>query len=311
MKNILLRIFCGLGLVAFVTFARADEAPLAPADVPYSFPVKHALIDGRKLAYIDEGQGQTMLFVHGLSTTLSTFDPLLPVMIKNGYRVIAVDLFGYGKSDKPDVAYSVPFHAATVAALVRHLKLKDVILVGHSMGAAISLQTALHEPDGIRALVLLTPGGLNETAWFKRLILKGAYEQVYGNRFSDIERARKYYRESVYQWTPAMDGFLKTRERQMRHPDWVTVRRTIREGAQSAVQIPNEILPRVAEIKIPVLVLLGNQDKIVPSSEIKANVEKRTTWEIDSFERCGHMIQFEHPDKVNERVLLFARKLKP
>jgi pimeloyl-ACP methyl ester carboxylesterase len=302
-------IWAILSLFIIVTLAHAGRDPLSPMDAKYPYAVKSVAVNGNKVAYIDEGKGQTIVFIHGVSTTLASFDVLFPVFIKKGYRVIAIDLLGYGKSDKPDITYSVPFHAETVIALIKQLGLKDAVMVGHSMGGAISLYAMLKEPDLFRSMVLLTPGGLNEYTASTVFYFKSSYNYVYGNRFSDLKTARKYYHETVYAWNPAMDEFLKTRERMMIHPEWIKVQKTIKDSSLSTMLIAKEILPKIGAIKQPVLVLLAANDSLVPTKIVKDNIEKRTKeWKIEVFNQCGHMIQYDQKEKVIQQMLEFLSK---
>jgi len=297
-----------LFILIFAAVAHAGMEPLSPMDAKYSYPVKSLTVNGNKVAYIDEGKGQPIVFIHGVSTTLTSFDVLFPAMIKNGYRVIGVDLLGYGKSDKPDITYSVPFHAETIISLVKQLGLKDAVLVGHSMGGAISLYAMLKEPTLFRSMVLLTPGGLTEYSWATIFFFKTFYNYAFGNRFSDLATARKYYRETVYQWSPAMDEFLKIRERMMIHPEWKKVQKTIKDSSLSILQISKEILPKIGDIKKPVLVLLAANDNLISAKDVKKNIEKRTKeWKIEVFDQCGHMIQYDQKEKVIQLMLEFLK----
>lgn len=280
--------------------------PLSPKEAKYFYPVKNITVNGNAVAYIDEGSGQPIVFVHGVSTTLASFDGLFPEIVKNNYRVIGMDLLGYGKSDKPDIKYSISFHAETVIGLIKKLDLKDVVLVGHSMGAAISCYAMLKEPSLFRSMVLLTPGGLAEYATIRIWIFKLLYKYVWGKRFSDLDTARKYYHETVYQWNQRMEEVLKTRDRMMVHPEWKIVQKTVKDSYTSTLQVSKEILPKIAEIKKPVLVLLAHNDNLVPNEEVKANVEKNTkAWKVETFEQCGHNIQYDQPDKVISKILEF------
>lgn len=300
--------------LAFIFFIFAGNVyagtePLSPLDAEYLYPVRNIKVGGYKIAYIDEGKGQPIIFIHGVSSTLSSFDGLYPAMVKNGYRVIGMDLLGYGKSDKPDIAYSVPLHARTVISLAKQLGLKDAILVGHSMGGAVSVYAMLEEPDLFRSMVLMTPGGLTQYSPAVVFFLKHFYDYIWANLYSDPRAAGEYYHELVYQWSPAMDEFLKTRERMMAHPEWKKVQKTIKDSTISVVRIAKEILPKIGSIKKPVLVLLAQNDTLISSSKVKANIEERTKeWGIDVFEKCGHMIQLEQKDKVIERLLEFSAK---
>ncbi len=288
--------------------APASLEPLSPQDAQYLYPVKYISFNGYKVAYIDEGQGQPVIFVHGVSATLASFNNLFPDMIKRSYRIIGIDLLGYGKSDKPDINYSIDLHSQTLLALVKQLHLTNVVLAGHSMGGAVSLSATIREPELVKSLILLTPGGLTSYPVPVKFLFKIFYGIAFGNRFSDLDKARKYYRESVYSWNPAMDDFLKTRERMMIHPEWLKVQKTIRESAISVLDIDKEILPKISGIKIPVLVLLAANDKLVSAKEVKRNIEKRTKkWEIEIFEKCGHLIQYDQQEKTIRSMIDFLK----
>lgn len=297
-----------LFMLVFTTVAHAGVEPLSPMDAKYPYVVKSVTVNGNKVAYVDEGKGRPIVFIHGVSTTLTAFDVLYPAMIKKGYRVIGVDLLGYGKSDKPNITYSVPFHAETIISLVKQLGLKDAVLVGHSMGGAVSLYAMLKEPDLFRSMVLLTPAGLTEYSSPMIFLFKNFYNYVFGNRYSDLDTARKYFREQFYQWNPAADEFLKTREKMMIHPDWKKVQKTIKDSSISTAQIAKEIIPKIGDIKKPVLVLLAADDNLISAKKVKTTIEKKTKeWKIEVFDQCGHMIQYDQKDKVIQRILEFVK----
>jgi esterase/lipase len=82
--------------------------------------------------------------------------------------------------------------------------------------------------------------------------------------------------------------------------------KTIKDGAISSLEIPKEILPKIGEIKKPVLVLLAANDALVSTKKVKANIEKRTKgWKIEVFDHCGHLIQYDQKEKVIQRMLEF------
>lgn len=108
--------------------------------------------------YIEHGQGEPILFIHGSFATARWWEPVL-ALLPVGYRAIAPDLRGCGQSqpaDSPE-AYAVPAQAADLWALADALALEGLHLVGHSYGAAIALQMALDRPGPIRSLTLLDP----------------------------------------------------------------------------------------------------------------------------------------------------------
>jgi len=120
--------------------------------------------DGLKLAFFDEGDpsGAPVLLIHGFASSANVnwvHPGWLKTLGEAGYRVIAIDNRGHGASDKPrDAEAYRPWHMASDAvALLDHLKIPEANIMGYSMGARISVFTALANPDRVRSLVL---GGL-------------------------------------------------------------------------------------------------------------------------------------------------------
>jgi len=108
--------------------------------------------------YVQWGEhGQPIVCVHGITANAFCFQALADELARD-HRVIAYDLRGRGDSDKPDHGYSIPIHAADLAEVMDALKLERPVLVGHSLGAFISLHFATHYPDKLSKLVLIDGG---------------------------------------------------------------------------------------------------------------------------------------------------------
>ena len=120
----------------------------------------------RTLLYAEEyGQGATILLLHGLGASTFTWRHISPALARD-YRVIALDLKGFGRSDKPTGRhYSAADQAALVAAFIRKRELAGVPLIGHSVGGTVALLTALkldREPDRIERLVVMDAPALKQ-----------------------------------------------------------------------------------------------------------------------------------------------------
>ena len=133
----------------------------ALAGVPqFSFKPSYRKHDGLWLAHVDVGKGAPVIFVHGEPTWSFLWRKVIPPMAAAGFRCIAPDLPGFGRSDKPaDVSwYSYDRHTASVAALIADLKLRDATVVGHEWGAAIALRLAAEQAERIDRVVVLSGG---------------------------------------------------------------------------------------------------------------------------------------------------------
>jgi pimeloyl-ACP methyl ester carboxylesterase len=141
------------GLVLFAAYtARKVEAAVPPCG-------QFIEIGGQRLHYVDTGgTGPAVVMIHGLGGTLWNYRYALVEKLSGEFRVIAVDRPGSGYSTRPDDApATLTAQADTLAKFVRALGLKQPLLVGHSLGGALSLAIALDHPDCAGALALVAP----------------------------------------------------------------------------------------------------------------------------------------------------------
>lgn len=136
--------------------------------------------NGLRMHYLDEGRhgGRTFLCLHGQPTWSYLYRRMIPVFTAAGHRVVAPDLFGFGKSDKPreDAVYTFDFHRDSLIALIRALDLRDVVLVCQDWGGLLGLTIPMKMPERFSGLLVmntslatgdrpLTQGFLDWRAW--------------------------------------------------------------------------------------------------------------------------------------------------
>jgi pimeloyl-ACP methyl ester carboxylesterase len=92
------------------------------------------LDDGTRLAYEDYGRGEPIVFIASWALNTDMWEYQIPFFTERGYRCVALDRCGHGRSDRPSAGYDLDTFADDVAALIEHLDLRDVTLVGHSTG---------------------------------------------------------------------------------------------------------------------------------------------------------------------------------
>jgi haloalkane dehalogenase len=137
----------------------------------FPFESQYREFDGLRLAHLDEGDGPPVVFFHGEPTWSFLWRKVIGPVRDAGYRCIAPDLAGFGRSDKPtDLGwYSYDQHAAAVAPLLEELDLRDATVVVHDWGGPIGLRLAVEHPDRIARMVVLdtgpTPGERSGTSW--------------------------------------------------------------------------------------------------------------------------------------------------
>jgi haloalkane dehalogenase len=130
-------------------------------DLPdFEFDPTYRQFEGLRLAHLDVGDGPPVLFLHGEPTWSFLWRKVLPPIREAGFRAIAPDLPGFGRSDKPtDIGwYTYDRHTAAVAALLEELDLRDATVVVHDWGGPIGLRVAVDQPDRIARIVVLDTG---------------------------------------------------------------------------------------------------------------------------------------------------------
>lgn len=141
------------------------DAIRTPAEVleglpDFPFAAQYRKFDGLQLAHLDEGEGSPVLFLHGEPTWSFLWRKVIPPVREAGFRCLAPDLPGFGRSDKPiDPAwYTYDRHTASVAALLEELDLRQATIVVHDWGGPIGLRLAVEHPDRVDRMVILDTG---------------------------------------------------------------------------------------------------------------------------------------------------------
>jgi pimeloyl-ACP methyl ester carboxylesterase len=122
-------------------------------------------LNGINLAYDDVGQGEPIIFIHGIFVSRTAWQPQVNYFART-HRVITLDLRGHGESPATDTPYSVELFATDVAALLDKLGLKQVICCGHSFGGMVAQELALSYPERVSHLILAESSyGVSTTPW--------------------------------------------------------------------------------------------------------------------------------------------------
>lgn len=252
--------------------------------------------DGNTLCYSDQGEGETIVLLHGFCGSAEYWEQVIP-SLAGRYRVIAPDLRGHGESDAPLGAYTIEGMADDVLALLDALKLSRVILLGHSMGGYVALSFAQRYADRLTGFGLLhsTPYPDGEEAKEKRLKAVSTIQNDGITSFVD-GLVPGLFAPAVAEASP----HLVERAKEIGY-------RTPPQGAAGAALAMRERPDRrdvLSASELPVLLVAGAEDKVVPAERTFTSDKPRVTQA--TIPGAGHMSMFEAPDRLAEIIVSFV-----
>jgi non-heme chloroperoxidase len=269
--------------------------------------------DGTTIFYKDWGSkaAQPMVFHHGWPLSADDWDAQMLYFLDKGYRVVAHDRRGHGRSSQVADGHDMDHYAADVAAVVSDADLRNAIHVGHSTGGGEALHYAVRHGDGrVAKLVLIgavpplmlqtaaNPGGLPKD------VFDGFRQQLAANRaqfYRDLASGPfyGYNRPGANVSTPVIDNW------------W-------RQGMMGGAKAHYDGIKAFSEtdftddlkaVKVPTLVMHGDDDQIVPiadSAPLSAKLVKGAILKV--YERLPHGMCTTHPDLINRDLLEFIKK---
>ena len=253
-------------------------------------------VAGVRMHYLVEGPdgGQSVVLVHGLGVRGEEWLALAPYFVQAGYRVYMPDLPGYGRSEKPaEFSYSIHDEAAMVFGFMDSLGLKRVDVGGWSMGGGIVQHLAFDHPDRVRKLMLFDAVGLNEPP-------------VFDTRLFTPEDAEQLGQlEALLSPHPApLPGFISRDVlKYFRRDGWVIQRAMA--SMLTRKDATDSILP---ELKMPLLIVWGGEDRILPVSQAETMHRLVPQSELDIVSGCGHLAPKECSAEVGPRVVAFEKE---
>ncbi|WP_415919022.1 haloalkane dehalogenase [Tateyamaria sp. SN6-1] len=163
MKRAILALASLAAIAAASTHAQ-EQNTVSP-DFPYE--MAQVSVGGSKIAYVDEGEGPVVLFIHGNPTSSYLWRNVIP-HVSDNHRAIALDLIGMGASAKPDIGYTFQDHYSYVEGFIDALNLADITLVLHDWGGSLGGLYAARNSENIRAIVMMeaaAPPALPVPTW--------------------------------------------------------------------------------------------------------------------------------------------------
>jgi pimeloyl-ACP methyl ester carboxylesterase len=255
-------------------------APLAPAHQAEWLPGK----DG-SWRVLRAGQGDTtLLLLHGYGESLISYRAIVDQLAQR-YRVVAVDLPGFGLSDKPPGPYDLPTMVERLRDFVQRWVPGPIVIVGHSMGGEIGAALALTEPDRVVALALIAPGGYRLGSWLKQPGgLPFGHDGWIGSGIAYV--------------LPVHDpAWLREPPERIAYEPYLDP--AYRRTAQALDEFDfGALQDRFRDLRQPVLLLWGDRDPTIPLSIGQAIADQLRHGRLVVIHGALHRPQQTHPDQV-------------
>lgn len=263
--------------------------------------VRRVIVNGVSLALDAVGSGPAVLFIHGYPLDRSLWRHQVEHL--RGYRRIAPDLRGMGVSDAPDLGYSIATYADDLAALLDALGVDEAVLCGLSMGGYIALECMRRWPRRVRGLVLMDTRAEPDTAE--------------GRKGRDAAAAAARERGTVAVAEAMLPKLFAGEKPAAVGPAWKQVEAMIMAtavpgivGALSAMRDrpdSTELLPSLGDV--PVLVVTGEDDRIIPASQARSLAEAIPGARLRVITGAGHLPPVERPVETTEVLREFLEEI--
>jgi pimeloyl-ACP methyl ester carboxylesterase len=262
------------------------------------------------LYYEDHGSGQPVILIHGYPLSSASWEKQVPALLDAGYRVIAYDRRGFGKSSQPTTGYNYDTFAEDLRKIVTQLKLKDFVLVGFSMGGGeVARYIGKYGSKDVSKAVIIggVPPYLLKTddnpEGVDGAVFEGIQKAVAADRYAFFtEFFKNFYNTDV--------NLGKRVSEQAVQASWNTA--AIASATASLACVPTwheDFRNDVAKIDVPTLVLHGDADRIVPFAAAGQRTAKLINGaELVVVKDGPHNIAWTHADEVNAALLSFLAK---
>ena len=279
---------CLILLVALSFQCQAADALLTEKDVE---------VYGFNIHYAETGSGPVIVLLHGLWGGTNEWQAIIEPLART-HRVIAMDFIGFHGSSKPEAQYHNALLSQFLAGFIETLKLSDVTLMGHAMGANTATYTAIHHPANISKLVLVDGAGYRNPE--RNLSKPPSAMMVNFRRIatgSSIEVTEKFLRRRV------LDDSLVTRQwAEDAFHMWLNSARAIGDMLREGGDLTEDEMQQIA---LPTLIVWGSDDGVFPIQNSERLLKDISGSSVKVIDASGHLPQMEQTDAFLQVVMPF------
>ena len=252
-----------------------------------------------QIAYRETGTGQTLFFLHGMNGNSKSWENLF-YSLSSSFRVVAWDAPSFGGSDV--FGDNIEEYKNAAKALIETLKLKKIILIGHSMGGLIASQLAYDNDVSVSGLILSsTHLGFGCKKGEPLMERYANRRKTFSTKLSDIDYAMERAKRNTPEGTSeSVIKFLANVALDIR-------KESIRDGGRMSQETDNTNICK--DLKVPVLILSGGKDTVISTEMHASLIAALPRAHKVVFPKAGHASFAEYPDQFNYQVTEFAKKV--
>ncbi len=256
------------------------------------------------ISYNDEGSAEspTIIFIHGFPLNKSMWNKQIE-FLKDDFRVIAYDIRGHGNSEVGDIDFSIALFAKDLLAFMDALKIKKTIICGLSMGGYIALNAIENYPERFNALILSDTNCAADTSEGKEKRMK-TIESIKENGVDKLANdlipnlfADESFKRDLKEIPAVREMIVKTSTKSL-------------NNSLHAMANREETCGKLSQIKVPVLIIVGTDDKITPPEVARSMQSKIKDSQLRIIEHAGHLSNLENPYEFNNQLKKFVESLK-
>jgi pimeloyl-ACP methyl ester carboxylesterase len=273
---------------------------------------KLELEENLEIAYMDEGSGDPIIFIHGLGSYGPAWKKTVAGLSENN-RCIVIDLPGYGKSSKGNYEGTMSYYADVVKKITDKLNIKKVTLAGHSMGGQISILAALAYPGLVENLLLISPAGFEiftpgQKQWFREVLTPQ------GVKLTPVDVLISNVGFNFYDFPKDAQFMIDDRIAMRSAEGFNLYCHQIVKSINGMVDEP--IFDYLKDLKVPTLVIFGSQDNLIPNRFLnpgktekiaQMGAEQIPNCRLEMIDKAGHFVHFEKAMEVNAIVKEFLK----
>jgi pimeloyl-ACP methyl ester carboxylesterase len=316
---------------ALPSYADAEPLGVAMEGWAYPYPVQRFEFehDGKllRIAYMDvkpsagvAPNGKTVVLMHGKNFGSDYWGGTIAALVAQGYRVLAPDQIGFGRSSKPEMRYTFAFLNETTARLMDHLKIERAAVVANSMGGMVGVHFALKYPQRVTSLVLENPLGLED---YVLSIPPQKTENLVKLEMAQTATSYRNFLKSYFpNWQPSFERMVEQFARVQLSSEYPRYAHVSALTYQMIYDAP--IYGELPKLKMPTLLVIGQLDRTVfgrrfaPPEVVKplgnfpvlgrAAKDRIAGSELVELEGVGHIPHLEVPEKFHAALLPFLAR---